>query len=74
MAMKLYGDNTVLADHLLETAFALLRNAGREPVDIMEMVYRALAEGIDVSPSQQDALHDYLRRVVADYDARRSGE
>ena len=69
--MKLYGDNTVLADHLLETAFALLRNAGREPVDNMGMVYRALASGIDISRSQQDALHDYLRRVVADYDARR---
>lgn len=49
--MKLYGDNTVLADHLLETAFALLRNAGRDPVDNMGMVYRALAGGIDVSPS-----------------------
>jgi hypothetical protein len=37
----------------------------------MDMVFLALSGGIEVSPSQQDALHDYLRRMVADYDARR---
>ena len=69
--MKLYGDNTVLVGQLLETAFALLRNAGREPVDILGMVYCSLADGLDVSPRQREGLHEYLRSIVAEYDARR---
>ena len=66
----MHGSNTVLSGHLLETAFALLRNAGHEPVDIMCMVYHALTDAVDVSPLQQEALHDYLRRVVADHNVR----
>ena len=69
--MKLYGDNTVLAGQLLETTFALLCNAGRQPVDILGIVYGSLTDGLDVSPRQREALHECLRSIVAEYDARR---
>ena len=59
--MKLYGNNRQLAEQLLETAFALLRNEGLQPANCLALVWGQLAGGIDVSPSQ---LHDQgaLRR------------
>ena len=41
--MKLYAGNTDLAGQLLETAFAILRNEGLQPVDSMALVYSQLA-------------------------------
>jgi hypothetical protein len=66
--MKMYADNKVLAGQLLETAFALLRNEGRQPADGMALAYDLLVGGIDVTTVQQSALHDYLREVLADHD------
>jgi len=63
--MKLYADNTALARQLLETAFAILHNEGLQPVDCLALVYGQFAGGIDVSPAQQMALHDYLRKILA---------
>jgi len=68
--MKIHANNRQLAEHLLETAFAILRNAGQEPVDAMALSYGLLADGIDVSPNQQAELHHYLRQVLADFDDR----
>jgi len=72
--MKLYAGNTGLAGQLLETAFAFLRNEGLQPVDCMALVYGQLAGGIDVSPAQQVALHDYLRQVLAANDGEQRPE
>ena len=69
--MKLYANNRLLAEHLLETAFAILRNEGQQPADVMALVYDLLTSGIDVTTIQQVALHDYLRRVLGDYDNQR---
>ena len=62
--MKVYASNTFLAGQLLETTFAVLRNEGLQPVDCLSMVYGQLVDGIDVSPAQQAALHDYLQKIV----------
>ena len=62
--MKMYAGNKVLAGQLLETAFAILRNEGLQPVDSMEVVYGQLAEGVDVSEAQRAAMHDYLQIIV----------
>jgi len=62
--MKTYANNEVLAGQLLETAFAILRNEGLQPVDCMEMVYGQLTEGIDVSDAHRASLRSYLREVV----------
>jgi hypothetical protein len=66
--MKMYADNKVLAGQLLETAFALLRNEGRQPADVMALAYNLLVGGIDVTTVQQSALRDYLRDVLANHD------
>ena len=68
MNMKLYANNHLLAEQLLATAFALLRNEGLGPADAMETSYRLLTGGIDITPAQQAELHEYLRQVLADYD------
>jgi hypothetical protein len=65
--MKLYANNQLLAGHLLEIAFTLLRNEGRQPVDAMALAYDLLVGGIDVTKSQRVALHDYLRQVLVDH-------
>jgi hypothetical protein len=62
--MKLYAGNAGLARQLLETAFAILRNEGLQPVDCMALVYGQLTGGIDVSPAQQAALEDFLKQVL----------
>jgi hypothetical protein len=72
--MKLYAGNTALAGQLLESAFAILRNEGLQPVDCMALAYSQLAGGIDVSPAQQVAMHDCLRRVVATHDGEQRPE
>jgi hypothetical protein len=64
--MKIYANNQLLAGHLLEVAFTLLRNEGRQPVDAMALAYDLLIGGIDVTKSQRVALHDYLRQVLVD--------
>jgi len=71
--MKVYASNTFLAGHLLETAFAVLRNEGLQPVDCLSMVYGQLVDGIDISPAQQAELHDYLKRVVDEAETRMNG-
>ena len=68
--MKMYAGNTVLAGQVLETAFAILRNEGLQPVDCLSMAYGQLADGIDISTAQQVALHDYLRKVVDETETR----
>ena len=50
--MKMYADNKVLAGQLLETAFAILHNEGRQPADIMALAYDLLVGGIDVTTVQ----------------------
>ena len=72
--MKLYGNNRLLAEQLLETAFAILRNEGLQPADCLAIAYGQLADGIDVTPIQQVVLHAYLRRVLKAYDRRSSSE
>ena len=72
--MKPYADNTTLAGQLLETAFAILRNEGLQPVDCMEVVYGQLAEGVDVSKVQRATLLRYLQQVVDAAEARRIGK
>jgi hypothetical protein len=66
--MKLYGHNRLLVEQLLETAFAILRNEGLQPAECLAMAYGQLADGIDVTPVQRAALHDYLRQVLAAHD------
>ena len=56
--MKLYADNRRLAEQLLETAFALLRNAGAEPEECLALAIGMLAGGVDDNP--EDALR-YLK-------------
>ena len=68
--MKLYADNKALASQLLETAFAILRNEGLQPVDCMEMVYGQLTEGVDASEVNRAALLDYLQQVVDEPETR----
>ena len=68
--MKLYANNRQLAEQLLETAFAVLRNEGLQPVDCLALVCHQLADGIDVSPAQQATLHDFLRRLLAAHDSQ----
>ena len=72
--MKLYAHNRQLAEQLLETAFAILRNEGLQPADCLAMAYGRLVDGIDVSPVQQAELHDYLRRVLAAHDGQPPSE
>ena len=43
--MKLYADNHWLAEQLLETAFALLRNEGLQPADCLIMAWAAVVWG-----------------------------
>ena len=62
--MKVYASNTVIAGQLLETAFAILRNEGLQPMDCMVMVCGQLTDGIDVSEAQSVVLYDYLQQVV----------
>ena len=62
--MKLYADNRRLAEQLLETAFALMRNEGAEPGDCLALAYRLLADGIDVSPAQRAALREFLVQAL----------
>jgi len=72
--MKLYADNTVLAGHLLEAAFAILRNEGLQPVDCMVMVYGQLTGGVDVNEAQCAAMYDYLQKIVDETEARMNRE
>jgi len=53
--MKVYASNTFLAGHLLETAFAVLRNEGLQPVDCLSMVSWLMAS-ILVLPSKQNCM------------------
>jgi len=66
--MKLYANNRLLAEQLLATAIAILRNEGLGPADAMAIYYGLLAEGVDIPPGQQAELHEYLRLVLVDYD------
>ena len=66
--MKLYANNRLLAEQLLETAFAILRNERLQPVDCLALAYGLLADGIDVNPAQQVELHDWLQRALAAHD------
>jgi hypothetical protein len=68
--MKLHANNRLLAEHLLATAFAILRNEALGPAGSMAAAYRLLTDGIDIAPNQQVELHDYLRQVLADYDSQ----
>jgi hypothetical protein len=72
--MKLYGNNRLLAEQLLETAFAILRNEGLQPAECLAMAYGQLTDGIDVTPVQQAVLHDYLRRMLAAHDRQSRSE
>ena len=70
--MKLYANNQLLSEYLLKTAFAILRNEGRQPVDVMALAYDLLVGGIDITATQQVVLHGYLRQVLADHDSQSS--
>jgi len=65
--MKIYAGNTILAQQLLETTFALMCNERQRPVEIMKVVYQLLTSVIDVSYEDQEALHDYLQLVIQEY-------
>ena len=67
--MKLYANNQLLSEYLLETAFAILRNEGLQPVDVMALAYDLLVGGIDTTATQQVVLHGYLRQVLAEHDS-----
>ena len=62
--MKIYADNSILAQQLLEVAFGLMRNEGQQPAEIMKVVYQSLTSAIDVSDEDQEALHDYLQLMI----------
>ena len=70
--MKLYASNQLLSEYLLETAFAILRNEGLQPVDVMALTYDLLVGGVDTTTTQKVRLHDYLRQVLADHDSQSS--
>ncbi len=65
--MKIYAGNTILAQQLLETTFALMCNERQRPVEIMKVVYQLLTSAIDISYEDQEALHDYLQLVTQEY-------
>jgi len=68
--VKLYGNNRLLAEQLLETAFGILRNEGLQPADCLAISYHQLADGIDVTPARHAAMQDCLRRLLAACDAQ----
>jgi len=67
--MKIYADNTILAQQLLEIAFALMRNERQRPAEMMKVVYQLLTSTIDVSYEDQKALHDYLQLLIQEYNS-----
>jgi hypothetical protein len=61
--MKFYENNKQSAEQLLEIAFAILRNEGQQPVVSIALVYKLLTRDIDVTTTQQAALHGYAQQV-----------
>lgn len=70
--MKIYADNKQSAEQLLEIAFTILRNEGQQPVHSIALVYKLLTRDIDVTTTQQAALHGYLRQALEDYEASKA--
>lgn len=63
-SIKIYGNNRILAQQLLETAFSLLRNEGQSPAAIIAIAYDSLAKGVDVSDVDRAAVLAALQDII----------